>query len=45
MGGVAWSMPMERMSAWMDEKPYRSQPLLLVHTAVVCAILITIARF
>jgi hypothetical protein len=26
---------MDRMSAWIDEKPYRFQLMLLAHTAVL----------
>jgi hypothetical protein len=38
--------PMDRISAWIDEKPYGFQLLLLVDTAVfTCAILIASARF
>jgi hypothetical protein len=37
---------MDRISAWIDEKPYRFQLLLLVHTAVfACAIPTASARF
>jgi hypothetical protein len=37
---------MGRIGTWIDEKPYRFQLLLLVHTAVIaCAILIASARF
>jgi hypothetical protein len=44
--GVAWSTPMDRISAWIDERPYRFQLTLLVHTAVFTgAILIAVARF
>ena len=38
--------PMDRISAWIDEKPYRFQLILFGHTAVfTCAILIAAARF
>jgi hypothetical protein len=35
---------MDRISAWIDEKPYRLQLILLGHTAVLCALLIAMAR-
>jgi hypothetical protein len=44
-GEFTWSMPMERISPWMDEKPYRFQLILVDHTAVLCALLIAMARF
>jgi hypothetical protein len=37
---------MDRISAWIDEKPYRFQLMLLANTATfVCAILLAVARF
>jgi hypothetical protein len=36
---------MERISAGIDEKPYRFQLMLLGHTAVLCTLLIAMARF
>jgi hypothetical protein len=37
---------MDRISAWIDEKPYRFQLMLLAHTAVfTSAILIALTRF
>jgi len=42
-----WSnRPMDRISAWIDEKPYRFRLILLGHTAVfTCAILIAAGLF
>jgi hypothetical protein len=42
-----WSnRPMDRISAWIDEKPYRFRVILLSHTAVfTCAILIAAGLF
>ena len=36
---------MHRINNWIDEKPYRFQLILLGHTAVLCALLIAMARF
>ena len=37
---------MDRMSAWIDAKPYRFQLILLGHTAVfACAVLIAAGLF
>jgi hypothetical protein len=37
---------MDRISAWIDERPYRFELTLLVHTAVFTgAILLAVARF
>jgi FixJ family two-component response regulator len=44
-GLVSGVPPMDRISAWIDEKPYRFQLMLLAHTAVLCALLISMARF
>ena len=38
--------PMDRISAWIDDKPYRFRLILLGHTAVLtCAILIAAGLF
>jgi hypothetical protein len=37
---------MDRISAWIDERPYRFELVLLANTAAfVCAILLAVARF
>src|SRR6516162_5297159 len=45
--GLVCGVPaMDRISAWIDEKPYRFQLMLLGHTAIfLCAILIAAAHF
>jgi hypothetical protein len=35
---------MDRISAWIDEKPYRFSLMLLAHTAIMVAILTVMAR-
>ena len=36
---------MDRISNWIDKKPYRFRLILLGHTALLCAILIAMTRF
>src|SRR6516162_11748353 len=45
--GLVCGVPaMDRISAWIDEKPYRFPLMLMVHTAVfTSAILIALTRF